>query len=890
MDKQIIDEIDIIVRAKVEEARENIRSVAKETTKMVNTVSKNFQKMDKEGNLEQLSGTMKDYKKEIKNVSDEVRKIKVTNNGLESSLALKEYKKEIKEIGKEIRKIKVHDNGIEFSFTPGADDFEKNRNEAIDRYEEEQQKLEEELQAKYPATSIESSAEMIRDNSSKSNQQPKKIPPIKFDDLSLKEQYAAVWEELKKAVPIVQEVTSAIKERFNDTTSVFGLLKLKVQDFKTNLASVKEQIQNVIDIKVDNFLDKIKPVRKAVNSVTDTLKKLEPVTQMAGKAIKNTFTTISSHVSKPIGKIKEFINKIKSAGSETDKTKKKGKGFGDNFAKGLSAGISSIKKFALSLFSIRTAFSAVSKAAQAYLSFDDQLSESIQNCWNVLGSLLAPILEYVASLFSKLVSVVAALVQALTGIDLVARANSKALDKQAKSTKNAAKASNQLSSIDDISTLTSDSGNNKKDDFTPITTESVDLSPLESAIDKTKGVLSQIFNPFKEAWESTGTGVIQSIIEAFDSIKQLGADVGTSLLEVWTNGTGTEIITNALTGVQLLFDIIGGISTALSEAWTNAGNGTKIVQNIADIFKTIQQMGLRIGELIKAWVVSDGFKTGLNLVFTIISDITKWLKDTADWILKMYDTYFKPVIDEKLLPALKSIADMFTAIWNVAKPIIDKIIDNVKKYLEPVIAGLAKTLGGIIDIVKGIADFVTGVFTGNWRKAWNGVKDIVVGIFNTIKSAISTVWNAIWGIIKGVINTIISGFESFINFVIKGLNKLLDPLRKLGNGLFDILGANIEIPKISNVKIPRLWTGHVATEPLIAEVGEYANAKQNPEIISPVSMMKSSFRDVLSEVDFGGTRIDRLCIDVAGENFYDDTIDYINDKSERKGVSVIKEV
>ena len=56
--------------------------------------------------------------------------------------------------------------------------------------------------------------------------------------------------------------------------------------------------------------------------------------------------------------------------------------------------------------------------------------------------------------------------------------------------------------------------------------------------------------------------------------------------------------------------------------------------------------------------------------------------------------------------------------------------------------------------------------------------------------------------------------------------------------------------------------------------------------------MADTFRGVLHEFEdmFGGARIDRLCIDVAGENFYDDTIDYINEKSTRKGVSVIKEV
>lgn len=850
--KQIIEEIDIIVRARVEEARESIKNVAKETTKMVDTVSKEFKKMNKESNFDELTGDIDNYKKEVK------------------------------KLGEEVRKVKVNMNGVSFSFTPNTGDFQKQYEEAMKNIKTEESSvplnaLGDPADTEYLVTNFRNVKKELSEADTKAQQLKNNMK--NFDTLSLKEQFKTIGMQIGQMIPAVGKASDAIKSRFNDSTSIFGLLKTKVQELGAGFNNMKSKIQGIGN-SFENIRTKFDPIADNIKAVAYT----------SSTAMKNAFTQISNFVSKPVGKIKEFIKNIRNVGNETDKVKKKSKGFGNDFAKNLSSGIKSIKKFALSLLSIRTAFSAVSKASQAYLSFDTQLSASIQNSWNVLGSLLAPVLEYVAGLFSKLVSVVASFVQALTGIDLVARANAKALDKQAKSTKNASNASKQLSSIDDISTLSSSSGGDSGNDFTPITTEAVDLSPLESAFERIKGILSQIFNPFKEAWESTGAGVIQSFIDMFTSLKDLGASVGTSFLEVWTNGTGTEIITNFLTGFQLIFDTVGGISDALTNAWTNAGNGTKIIQNIADIFITIQQAGLRIWEVIQSWVVSDGFQKALNLVFDVIADISTWVKDIATWVLDMYDKYFKPVIDEKLLPALESIADMFTAIWNVAKPVIDKIIDNVKKYLEPVIAGLGKTLGSIIDIIKGIADFITGVFTGNWRKAWNGIKDIVVGIFNTIKNAISTVWNAIWGVIKGVINVIISGFESFINFIIKGLNKLLSPLRDLGNGLFDILGADIKIPKISSVSIPRLWTGHVADEPIVAQIGEYANAKTNPEIVSPVSMMKDSFRDVLNEVEFGGTRIDKLCIDVAGENFYDDTIDYINDKSERKGVSVIKEV
>lgn len=55
-------------------------------------------------------------------------------------------------------------------------------------------------------------------------------------------------------------------------------------------------------------------------------------------------------------------------------------------------------------------------------------------------------------------------------------------------------------------------------------------------------------------------------------------------------------------------------------------------------------------------------------------------------------------------------------------------------------------------------------------------------------------------------------------------------------------------------------------------------------------MMKDAFRAVLSEYDaFGGTRIDTLRIDVAGDNFYQGAIDYANRKIKR-GVKVFEEM
>lgn len=115
--------------------------------------------------------------------------------------------------------------------------------------------------------------------------------------------------------------------------------------------------------------------------------------------------------------------------------------------------IKKLKRLALSLFSIRTAYSLISKASSAYLSQDTELAEKLQSVWVGLGSFLAPVLEALSNGLLKLLGYLNEFVKALTGVDYIARANAKSLDKQAKSQKNL---NNQLLGFDEINKLQED--------------------------------------------------------------------------------------------------------------------------------------------------------------------------------------------------------------------------------------------------------------------------------------------------------------------------------------------------------------------------------------------------------------------------------------------------
>lgn len=594
-----------------------------------------------------------------------------------------------------------------------------------------------------------------------------------------------VKSAVAKSVEPMKNLTTQAKDMASKSASSVSQMKAQMKGYSNSIQETAKQ-QEYLKSKIEDLKYLLSQADMGFE-VGDTLKieadieKLENRLKKLQNQGRNTGEEVSSAFDKIKAKIKSAGTHIASLGSKFKATLSSSKGLGKSFTSTFNNGIKSIKKFALGLLSVRTAFSMVSRAMQSYLSYDTQLSNSIQNCWNVLGSLLAPILEFVISLFSKAVSYVNAFVEALTGINLVARANKKALDSQAKSTK---KLSDTQSSLDEFHTVSTDTGSGN--DNKPITVEPVDMDKLDFLfdwIDKAKKLLATLFDPIKEAWDNKGKAFIDSLKNAFEGIKSLGIAVFSSIFEVWTNGTGQKIVENILEMWTNVFNIVGALSQALANAWNNAGNGTAIIQAIADIFIGIQDIVISIANSLLNWVMSDNFQSALNVVLGILADLFGYAQEIMAWVVTMYETYLAPVVD-KVLDCISRIIIAIGSVWEFLKPIIDTIIDVIMNVLEPVIDGLCGIIGGIIDALSGVMDFITGVFTGDWSKAWEGLKTFLGGIIDAVASLFTGLFNTIRAIFKGawdIIVSIWSVVSSWFN------NAVIKPLANLFNGIWNTM-------------------------------------------------------------------------------------------------------
>lgn len=594
-----------------------------------------------------------------------------------------------------------------------------------------------------------------------------------------------VKSAVAKSVEPMKNLTTQAKDMASKSASSVSQMKAQMKGYSNSIQETAKQ-QDYLKTKIEDLKDLLAKadmgfevgdtmkIEADIERLENRLRKLQSQGQNTGKEISSAFDKIKA-------KIKSAGTHLAGLGGKFKNVLSGSKNLGKTFTSTFNNGIKSIKRFAMGLLSVRTAVSMVSKAMQSYLSYDTQLSNSIQNCWNVLGSLLAPILEFVISLFSKAVSYVNAFVEALTGINLVARANKKALDSQAKSTK---KLSDTQSSLDEFHTVSTDTGSGN--DNKPITVEPVDMDKLDFLfdwIDKAKKLLATLFDPIKEAWDNKGKAFIDSLKNAFEGIKSLGIAVFSSIFEVWTNGTGQKIVENILEMWTNVFNIVGALSRALANAWNNAGNGTAIIQAIADIFIGIQDIVKSIANSLLNWVMSDNFQSALNVVLGILADLFGYAQEIMAWVVTMYETYLAPVVD-KVLDCISRIIIAIGSVWEFLKPIIDTIIDVIMNVLEPVIDGLCGIIGGIIDALSGVMDFITGVFTGDWSKAWEGLKTFLGGIIDAVASLFTGLFNTIGAIFKGawdIIVSIWSVVSTWFN------NAVIKPLANLFNGIWNTM-------------------------------------------------------------------------------------------------------
>lgn len=411
-----------------------------------------------------------------------------------------------------------------------------------------------------------------------------------------------------------------------------------------------------------------------------------------------------------------------------------------------------------------------------------------------------------------------------------------------------------------------------KNNFSPIFTNI--WGGLVSETQKLYGTIRQIFTdiqalgqPLAEYFQGDFTVMLQSaltligeiLIGLYDSFNMIFADIWgiavyPALSDFITIGLPviTQFCTESLNAFGVLFDTVKSLFDML---WEDAARPVLgfIAEVWHDLMCSLEQFWNKWGK-----PIFEKFCAAITLTGDTLKNIwSSFLKPIFDTLIDVIDEIWT----EHLRPLVDNFLDFVGVLINGALdiyngfilPVVNWFVKNFGPPVAEVFGFITKTVGkmvgGIIDAVshiinalKGVVDFIAGVFTGDWKRAWKGIKKIFSGIWNALVDIVKTPINLIIDLINGLIGAV----ESGLNWIIDGVNEISfdvpDWVPGIGGKTFGFDLDNVDLPEI-----PYLAQGTVVPANYGNFLAVLGDNKRETEVVSPLSTIKKAVAQALSE-------------------------------------------
>lgn len=257
---------------------------------------------------------------------------------------------------------------------------------------------------------------------------------------------------------------------------------------------------------------------------------------------------------------------------------------------------------------------------------------------------------------------------------------------------------------------------------------------------------------------------------------------------------------------DIILAIGGAVMTAVGAFHTlrTASAAIGAVKNLSTIFNAASQSGgllskvLSVGNVKLALIAGGAAALAAGFIYLWNHSEKFRAAVTSLWV--------------KLQPLGASLMDLASLLAGVLGPAFQVTGLALINGLESAVQIAAPIIENIIGIFTGLLNFITGVFTGNWELAWQGVCDVFGNLFGGLANIAKVPINAVIGAINSVVGAINScGFT------------IPDWVPVVGGKSF-----SINLPEI-----PMLAAGGIAVAPTLAEIGEGGE----PEAVLPLSKL-----------------------------------------------------
>lgn len=255
--------------------------------------------------------------------------------------------------------------------------------------------------------------------------------------------------------------------------------------------------------------------------------------------------------------------------------------------------------------------------------------------------------------------------------------------------------------------------------------------------DKLKVIFGNLWNTAKDLWPAIQS-IAGSISDAVGSLSGAGLGAFTGFLGISEQLSGVlqDILVPAfdwiakfmkdnpavvltLVGALVAYRIVTqGIAIA-TQAWAAIQAVLNAVMNANPITLVVIALVALAAAVVWAYTNVGWFKDAVDASWSFIKDATN----------KLWNNVLKPAF-QWISDNIHVVGDFFVAMWNAAQPVFDFLKESWDNFVK---------------VIQGVIDVVVGVFTGDWQRAWDGVKQIFTAAWDQIVNFVTTAWTLISG-------------------------------------------------------------------------------------------------------------------------------------------------
>lgn len=551
-----------------------------------------------------------------------------------------------------------------------------------------------------------------------------------------------------------------------DDLKYYDTLVSEIDRAKNNISGLNAEIQSLENSKngMEDKANSIKNIRDASEKASKSIRKMGDSAKKSSGGFKVGLKTMLKYVF-GVQSLIALINKLRSAMVE---------------------GFKNLAQFNDGVNPTNTALSNLKSALT-------QLKNSFAVAFAPILTVIEPILTRLISLLSTAMNYVGQFFAALTGASTFTKAI-KVQENYAKSLNGTAaaakKAKGSLASIDELNNQSKRDNSGAGGTVSP--NDMFEVAPIESKIAGLASKLKSIFDQIKESLQNWFKNIdFQPLIDSFEKLKTaiepLVDDIGDGLLWLFENvlePLGSFVIEDAL---PAFFNLLASAVEACNKAFEVISPYLNEIWN--EVFAPF------------AAFLGETFVGILNDVSQFFSEMGNMFVEKSEEIGTIFEF-------------LKTVLNLVSIKWKVC-------IQAMSGQLKPFLTMVKNIISHVIDILSGLVKFITGVFTGNWRQAWQGVKDVL----------------------KGILNVIIDIVEGSINRIIGALNAISFDIPDIVPG---IGGKHIGF-NITPVSLPRLASGTVVPRQSREFAAILGDNNRETEVVSPLSTMKQAMVEALQE-------------------------------------------